>query len=126
MRYHRAFAASVAAADLITPLVAASLPASAARRAPGVSVRAGHKHGQSPTQTPALPAPPRPPRSHPRLPAGYRPPTALTHKQHARASARRAATPAHAKNWGSSGGATTLVLYDSTNSWGFLGQLYAM
>ena len=126
MRFHRAFAASVAAAALLTPLIAASVPASAARQAPGASARAGHKHGRSPTQTPALPAPPRPPRSHPRLPAGYRPTTALTHKQHARASARRAVTPAHARTWGSSGGATTLVLYDSTNTWGYLGQLYAM
>src|SRR6266702_4659556 len=80
MRFHRAFAASVAAAALPTPLIAAR----------------------------------------------YRPPTALTHKQHARASARRAVTPAHARTWGSSGGATTLVLYDSTNTWGYLGQLYAM
>ena len=60
MRYHRAVAASIAAAALITPLLAAGLPASAARQAPGAAVRAGHKHGRSPTQTPVLPAPPRP------------------------------------------------------------------
>ena len=126
MRYHRVFAASVAAAALITPLLAVSLPASAARQAPGVSVRAGHKHGQSATQTPALPAPPRPPRSHPRPPAGYHAPTALTHKRHTASAARRAAVPAQAKTWGGSGTATTLVVYDTTNSWGYLGQLYAI
>jgi len=90
MRYHRMFAASVAAAALITPLLAVSLPASAARQAPG-TVAAGYKHGRSATQTPALPAPPRPPRSHPRLPARYQAPTALTHKRHAAGLARRAA-----------------------------------
>jgi uncharacterized protein YdaL len=126
MRYHRTFAASVAATALITPLLAVSLPANAARQAPGTVVRAGHKHGQSAIQTQALPAPPRPPRSHPRLPAKYRAPTALTHKRHAASMARRAAVPAQAKAWGGSGTATTLVLYDSTNSWGYLGQLYAI
>lgn len=133
MRYHRAFAASIAAAALITPLLAVSLPASAARQAPGTPARAGHKHGQSATQTPALPAPPRPPRSHPRPPAGYHAPTALTHKRHApgpargfAGPARGAAVPAQAKTWGGSGTATTLVLYDTTNSWGYLGQLYGI
>jgi uncharacterized protein YdaL len=126
MRYHRAFAASIAAAALITPLLAASLPASAARQAPGTVARAGHKHGQSAAQTRALPAPPRPPRSHPRPPAGYQAPTALTHKRHAALAARGAAVPAQAKTWGGSGTATTLVLYDSTNSWGYLGQLYGI
>ena len=126
MRYHRAFAASVAAAALITPLLAVSLPASAARQAPGTAARAGHKHGQSATQTPGLPAPPRPPRSHPRLPARYQAPTALTHNRHAANAARGAAVPAQAKTWGGSGTATTLVVYDTTNSWGYLGQLYAI
>jgi len=126
MRYHRAFAASIAAAALITPLLAVSLPANAARQAPGAAVRAGHKHGRSATQAPALPAPPRPPRSHPRPPAGYQAPTALTHKRHVAGPARGAAVPAQAKTWGGSGTATTLVLYDTTNSWGYLGQLYAI
>ena len=71
MHYHRTFAASAAAAALITPLLAVSLPASAARQAPGTVAAAGHKHGRSATQTPGLPAPPRPPRSHPRLPTKY-------------------------------------------------------
>ena len=126
MRYHRAFAASVAAAALFAPLLAVSLPASAARQAPGTQARAGHKHGHSATQTPGLPAPPRPPHSHPRLPARYHAPTALTHKRHAASMATRTAAPAQAKTWGGSGTATTLVLYDSTNSWGYLGQLYAI
>ena len=40
--------------------------------------------------------------------------------------ARGAAVPAQAKTWGGSGTATTLVLYDTTNSWGYLGQLYGI
>jgi uncharacterized protein YdaL len=126
MHYHRAFAASIAAAALITPLLAVSLPASAAPQAPGTVARAGHKHGQSATQTPALPAPPRPPVRHPRVPARYQAPTALTHKRHAANAARGAAVPTQARTWGGSRTATTLVLYDTTNSWGYLGQLYAV
>src|SRR5229473_1781260 len=42
------------------------------------------------------------------------------------ARAAAAAVPAQAKTWGGSGTATTLVLYDTTNSWGYLGQLYAI
>ena len=102
MRYHRALAASVAAAALITPLLMASLPASAAGQAAGTHVRGGHKHGQSASGMPALPAPPRPRRSHPRPPAGYQAPTALTHKRDAAGRIRAAATPAHAKTWGGS------------------------
>jgi uncharacterized protein YdaL len=124
MRYHRAVAASVAVAALITPLVMASLPAGATRGTLGVSVR--DLDGQTPAETSALPAPPRPPSSHPRPPAGYQAPTALTHKRHAARDIREAGTPAQAKTWGGSGTATTLVLYDSTDTWGYLGQLYGI
>jgi uncharacterized protein YdaL len=129
MRFHRTLTTAAAAAVLATPLLAASLPASTARQAPGAPARAGHSRGQPAAQTPALPAPPRPPRRHPRLPHGYRPPTALTHKKHGARRAGRpsaAAAPARAKTWGGPGTATTLVLYDTTNSWGYLGQLYAI
>ena len=126
MRYHRALAASVAAAALITPLLTASLPASAAGQAAGTHAPGGHKHGRSASGMPALPAPPRPPRSHPRPPAGYQAPTALTHKRDAAGRMRETATPAQAKTWGGSGSASTLVLYDSTNTWGYLGQLYGI
>ena len=126
MRYHRALAASVAAAALLTPLLAAGLPASAAAQAAGTHVRGGHKHGQSASGMPALPAPPRPRHSHPRPPAGYQAPTALTHKRDAAGRIRAAVAPAQAKTWGGSGPASTLVLYDSTNTWGYLGQLYGI
>jgi uncharacterized protein YdaL len=34
-------------------------------------------------------------------------------------------TPPQAKTWGTSGSATTLVVYDSTGAYGYLGELYA-
>jgi uncharacterized protein YdaL len=44
-----------------------------------------------------------------------------------RASAATAATSSpQAVTWGASGSATTLVLYDTTNTYGWLGELYAM
>ena len=36
------------------------------------------------------------------------------------------APPPQAKTWGASGSATTLVVYDTTNTWGWLGELYAI
>jgi uncharacterized protein YdaL len=45
----------------------------------------------------------------------------------ARAGTAAAATnPPQAVTWGTSGSATTLVLYDTTNTYGWLGELYAM
>ncbi len=37
-----------------------------------------------------------------------------------------ATTPSQASTWGSSGSAHTLVLYDSTGAYGYLGELYAI
>ena len=34
--------------------------------------------------------------------------------------------PPQAKTWGAAGAATTLVVYDTTNTWGWLGELYAI
>ena len=34
--------------------------------------------------------------------------------------------PSQAKTWGASGSASTLVVYDTTGTWGWLGELYAM
>ena len=51
--------------------------------------------------------------------------TAVT-KPAAGTAARPASTPPQAKTWGASGSATTLVLYDTTNTWGWLGELYAI
>jgi uncharacterized protein YdaL len=44
----------------------------------------------------------------------------------AKAALTVAAAPAQAVTWGGSGPATALVVYDSTNTWGYLGELYAM
>lgn len=88
-------------------------------------------------QMPSLPAPPRPPAGRPVQRAGYRSPTALLKtpapaKEAVTAAsvpgtARTAAlvTPAQAKAWGS-GSTSTLVVYDTTGTWGYLGELYAM
>ena len=41
-------------------------------------------------------------------------------------AATAATNPPQAVTWGASGSATTLVLYDTTNTYGWLGELYAM
>jgi uncharacterized protein YdaL len=71
-----------------------------------------------------LPSPPKPPSAHPDLPASYHAPTALTSGRHAQTVA--ATVSSEAKTWGDSGSSTTLVLYDSTGEYGWLGELYAI
>jgi uncharacterized protein YdaL len=104
------------------------------------------------TSTAELPSPLKPPSGLPRQPPGYTPPTgvaaapsgtltpqaqatAAQARPRAAARARAAATnlthaasttPAAARTWGASGAATTLVLYDTTNTFGWLGELYAI
>jgi uncharacterized protein YdaL len=81
-----------------------------------------------------LPSPPRPPSGLPSLPPGYQPPatrpaghTAIKTGATLRtAHTAIATTPSQAKTWGASGPATTLVLYDTTNTFGWLGELYAI
>jgi uncharacterized protein YdaL len=80
-----------------------------------------------------LPSPPRPPSGLPTQPSGYQPPAS---QPAARAAVRTGgtlsgartttATPSQAKTWGASGSATTLVVYDSTSTYGWLGELYAI
>lgn len=89
----------------------------------------GHGHGSSHSSAAQLPTPPKPPHGHPTQPRHYKPPTALVSGTKATAKhtlATAVAAPAQAYSWGSSGNATTLVLYDTTNTWGWLGELYAM
>lgn len=94
--------------------------------------------GQAPM---VLPAPPPAPSALPLIPAGYREPTALLGSP---APAGGPAAPGgapHAVTWGArapgkgvraksasagGSGASTLVLYDTTNTWGWLGELYAI
>jgi len=79
-----------------------------------------------------LPAPPKPPAAKPALPGAYGAPSALV--LHTKPPVDTAKPPAQAKTWGNPRGATktpgpdpsTLVVYDTTGSWGWLGQLYAM
>lgn len=83
-------------------------------------------------RTGTLPAPPTPPAGHPRQPAHQ-------HKLLSPAAARSqaltlqatttlqpAALPTTAKTWGPAGSATTLVLYDTTDTYGWLGELYGI
>ena len=67
-----------------------------------------------------LPAP-RAPVTIPSEPSGYHAPTALVSPT---TSTTTSTTPPQARTWGASGKSTTLVVYDSTNTWGYLGALY--
>jgi len=106
------------------PVVAAVVPAvataqhSAARSEYGVA---------NPHALGELRSPPKPPDTHPGLPASYHAPTALTQGHHAKVAQTTAVTAgSEAKTWGDSGPSTTLVLYDSTGEYGWLGELYAI
>ena len=127
-------AAAVAAA---VPLALSAAPAGAATH----QVTAGSTptaHTPLGTDgTPALPAPPKPPVGRPSQPNAYQAPTALASRSATAATGTSSsppataanaapATPSQARTWGGSGSATTLVLYDATGTWGWLGEMYAM
>lgn len=136
---------AVAVPLIIVPVVAATAPlASAQVSHPAVSPdKRSHINppGLGDDQAP-LQAPPKPPKGKPAPPTGWKPPKpprprlaaagavapAASVSAGVVAAATRAATPSQAKTWGStsSGSATTLVLYDSTNTYGWLGELYGM
>ena len=75
-----------------------------------------------------LQSPPKPPANRPGEPSGYQAPIGLDQKKSAATLKRAPAVtaPSQAKTWGASGPATTLVLYDTTNTYGWLGELYAI
>jgi uncharacterized protein YdaL len=82
-----------------------------------------------------LRSPPAPPSGLPKEPSGYKAPSGLIrrldsaltpHPATANASGTAVTAPSQAKTWGASGSATTLVLYDTTNTYGWLGELYAI
>lgn len=111
----------------------ASAPAQAApsKHPYPTHVPKGHGLGVGKDSVPQLPAPPKPPKGHPTQPSKYVAPTALTTasastKTTYTTAAFVATAPAQTRIWGVSGQATTLVLYDSTNTYGWLGELYAM
>jgi uncharacterized protein YdaL len=94
---------------------------------------AAARTSQTPHASTALRAPGRPPTNRPTQPSGYVAPTSSTTLLSATASsttftsAATAATPASARTWGDTTSATsTLVLYDTTDAFGWLGELYAM
>lgn len=144
MRHKRMMIAAAAAVALAAPLAGAVAPASAAPARGGTSASAvnrPHSHkpgaGGGVNGLPTIPGPPAPPRGLPRQRAGYRPPTKRPKRRKGAgtaatrsgpvAAAKPAVTPPpQAKTWGAAGAATTLVLYDTTNTWGWLGELYAI
>jgi uncharacterized protein YdaL len=109
-------------------LGAVALPVIAAT-APGVGTAVTHHSSEAASQsstTGQLPSPLKAP-SHPRLPTtGYTTPTALIHTAAATAQTTAATAPSEAKTWGERGASTTLVLYDTTGEYGWLGELYAI
>ena len=145
MGYQRIVVAAAATLALAAPLAGAAGPASAAPAPAGTSaaaaVRGPHSHQPGAAEgvngLPALPGPPAPPKGLPRQRAGYRPPTRRPRRHKATGAAATGSAagktaqpavtpPPQAKTWGASGSATTLVLYDTTNTWGWLGELYAI
>jgi len=124
MHYRHRVVAAVVAAGLAIPLAVAT----SANAAPAAAAKPGHSKFTRPGKLPNLPAPPRAPTSRPQQRAGYQAPTALTKKPvsgAATAQVTALAAPSQAATWGS-GSATTLVVYDSTGTWGWLGELYAI
>ena len=143
MRHYRVLAAAVAAVALAAPLAVGTMPASAAQRHPTADTgQSRSKLSGTGYRGPVVPAPPAPPKGLPKQRTGYRPPTVRPkrHGQQGAAATKTAAAtaaaanvtaaavipPPQAKTWGASGSATTLVLYDTTNTWGWLGELYAI
>ena len=124
MHYRHRIIAAVVAAGLAIPLAVAT----SASAAPAAAAKPGHSKFTRPGKLPSLPAPPRAPTSRPQQRAGYQAPTALTKKPASGAATAQVtafAAPSQAKTWGS-GSASTLVVYDSTGTWGWLGELYAI
>lgn len=104
------------------PLAAAAAPVAVGS---GASHRPADSVVGSVNTTGELPSPPKAP-THPGLPTRYTAPTALTTAPAAAAQTTAITTPSRARTWGQRGASTTLVLYDTTGEWGWLGELYAI
>jgi uncharacterized protein YdaL len=137
LRRHRAALTVLAGAAAVALL---AQPAAAASGGATPPAKLAHQGGG--TNLPALPSPPTPPSGVPRK-AGPTARTTTTKPAAASATTKLAAasttattttelaaasatTPSTAKTWGPTGPATTLVLYDSTGDYGWLGELYAL
>ena len=139
---------SAAAVMAAVPLALSAVPASAAPHQASASTTPGAHKPLGTDRTPVLPAPPKPPAGLPKQPGGYQAPTALASgparqaivdaRKGARLTAAASAsapatatatalvTPSQARTWGGSGSGTALVVYDTTGTWGWLGEMYAM
>ena len=135
IRRNRIRLAAVAVAALTVPLALSAVPASASPSAASAvrAPAAGSKAGNNPDGMPSLPTPPKPPKGLPKERKGYKPPTGHHHHKSVartstalRTAAPAVAAPPQAVTWGGPGTASTLVVYDSTNTYGWLGELYAM
>lgn len=139
LRRNRIRLAAIAIAALTVPLGFAAVPASAtpsgvtsAAHAAVAAGKAGHSPLDGPGGMPSLPAPPKPPKGLPTQWKGYKPPKGRKHHAAAALASSAAVTaaavtaPSQAVTWGGPGAASTLVVYDTTNTWGWLGELYAM
>jgi uncharacterized protein YdaL len=130
LRRHRAALTALAG---VTGVALLTQPAVAATGG-GTSPAARLAHQNAGLHLPTLPSPPAPPSGLPK-PAGATSTTTTTSSSTTTTSiklassttaATTAATPSTAKTWGPTGGASTLVLYDSTGTYGWLGELYAL
>ena len=142
MSHHRRLriTGAAVAAVLAIPLTLSAGPAGAAQQRPAAdTAQPDYRTPMGPDGLPVLPAPPEPPAGLPTEPDAYRSPNALLSALTrqlivtARTTAgtllgRHTAVPAppQAVTWGGHGSASALVVYDTTNTWGFLGELYAM
>jgi uncharacterized protein YdaL len=112
-------------AALLVGAVAISLIAAAGPAAAGPAAAGRPADSAEASATGELPSPPKAP-ARPGLPTRYTTPTALTRSAAAGAQTTAVTTPSRAKTWGQAGASTTLVLYDTTGEWGWLGELYAI
>ena len=119
--YKRALVAAVASAAVAASLAAVAQPATAEPEAakPIVGQRVPPA---SDTAFPQLPGPPRPPAGRPRLPKSTVDVTTPTRS----ATTAAVAAPAAARTFGGPGLARTLVLYDGSGEYGWLGEFYGL
>ena len=142
MGHHRVLIAAAAAIALAAPMAAASIPAGASPVPPVTSKAAavtGHQASPAGQSSPTWPGPAGsaeaavgPAQAAPWLPCAHRAAQAARppgdgDDDGSRDSRRAGRRPAPAgQDLGATGSATTLVVYDSTNTWGWLGELYAI
>jgi uncharacterized protein YdaL len=127
----RAVAAIVLAGALGVSTLAST--ASAATPRAGAAPQAG-QWGRGNDQLLPLPSPPQPPAGKPRLRAATTSTVSTASMTSMMALSQQAtttavatvATPSTAKTFGPTGPAKTLVLYDTTSEYGWLGELYAL